>query len=132
MITNETVRRVTQVFTLGAKKYGDRNWEKGMDHSRLFSAAIRHLEAYWMGEDVDEEWGKHHLAHAGCCVLMLLASATRKIGKDDRPLQQMAEPRYDEAVRGSVEPSKRAWITAEDVESVVKIVEAAISADSRQ
>jgi hypothetical protein len=37
-----------------------------------------------MGEDYDPEWGLSHLAHAGFCIMALLASHLRSIGKDDR------------------------------------------------
>jgi hypothetical protein len=33
----------------GAKKYGDRNWEKGQPLSRYYDSAIRHLNKYLMG-----------------------------------------------------------------------------------
>jgi hypothetical protein len=52
-------RRIAQVFTKGAKKYGDRNWEKGMPFSRVLASALRHIESYKLG-DVSED----HLAHA--------------------------------------------------------------------
>jgi hypothetical protein len=34
---------------LGAKKYGDRNWEKGQPLSRYLDSACRHLAKYMMG-----------------------------------------------------------------------------------
>lgn len=64
---------------------GNRNWEKGMDWSRPFSALHRHLEAWWNGENHDPETGYSHLWHAGCCILFLIAYERRGIGKDDRP-----------------------------------------------
>lgn len=75
---------IAKVFTAGANKYSDRNWERGLDWGRIYGALQRHLNAFWSGEDIDDEWGYNHLAHAGCCMLMLLASYKRKIGKDDR------------------------------------------------
>lgn len=74
-----------EVFTYGAAKYEARNWEKGFDWSRIYGATLRHLWAWFRGEDIDKESGYHHLAHAACCVLMLLAMATRPVGRDDRP-----------------------------------------------
>lgn len=68
------------------KMGGERNWEKGMDFSRLFSAGQRHLIAWWEGETIDPESGLPHLAHAACCVLFLLALEKRGFKKnDDRP-----------------------------------------------
>ena len=76
---------VVQVLRHGAATYGDRNWETGLDYSRCFSAAMRHLTAWWAGEDNDPETGLSHLAHAACCLLFLLAYRTRGTGHDNRP-----------------------------------------------
>lgn len=75
---------IAQVLAVGADKYGADNWRAGAAWSRYFAAAMRHLWAYWRGEDLDAETGRHHLAHAACCVLFLLESARLKIGTDDR------------------------------------------------
>lgn len=68
------VRAVVRVLMFGARKYSPGNWahvENARD--RYFDAAIRHLVAWHAGERVDPESGLPHLAHAGCCVLFLLA-----------------------------------------------------------
>lgn len=44
----------------GAKKYEDRNWEKGIEYKLCFAAMMRHASLWWSGEDVDAE-GFHHL-----------------------------------------------------------------------
>lgn len=77
---------VADVLHYGAVKYAARNWEKGMDWGRLLAAALRHLAAWARGQNVDPESGKHHLAHAACCVLMLLALTMRNVGTDTRSL----------------------------------------------
>lgn len=76
---------IVSVLKEGAKKYAPRNWEKGMNWSRCYAACIRHLWKWWQGEDKDPEWGLSHLAHAGCCILFLLAYEKRVCGTDDRP-----------------------------------------------
>lgn len=52
-----------KVLTMGAQKYGDRNWEKGMVWSRLIGAMKRHIAAFESGEDYDPESGLLHMAH---------------------------------------------------------------------
>jgi hypothetical protein len=52
---------------------------------RPFSAAMRHLWAWWKGEQADPETGLPHLAHAACCLMFLMAYEKRRIGEDDRP-----------------------------------------------
>lgn len=75
---------VVAVLMYGATKYAPRNWEAGMRWGRLFAAAMRHMRAWWGGEDSDPETGLPHLAHAACCILFLLAYMKRKAGIDDR------------------------------------------------
>jgi len=76
---------VNQVFAYGAQKYGDYNWTGGMSWTRLFNAACRHLFAWLGGQEIDEESGLPHLAHATCCCLMLLSFSKNQNGEDDRP-----------------------------------------------
>jgi hypothetical protein len=52
-----TMRR-GRVMELGAKKYGIRNWEKGMPLSVFLASANRHFQQFMMGE-TDED----HIAH---------------------------------------------------------------------
>lgn len=76
---------ICEILTFGAVKYGDRNWERGMDWGRLFGAGQRHLWQWWGGENIDPETGKSHLLHALCCFVFLAAYEMRGIGKDTRP-----------------------------------------------
>ena len=75
---------VVQIFTDGAENYGERNWEKGMSWSRPFGAAMRHLWAFWRGEDLDPDSGRPHIAHAIVNGFFLLAYWKRGIGEDTR------------------------------------------------
>lgn len=81
------IAEIVNVLAHGAKKYAPRNWEKGLIYSRVYSAAMRHLTAWWQGEDNDKDSGLSHLAHAGCCILFLLTFVVEKRGDtlDDRP-----------------------------------------------
>jgi len=81
----DAVRAIVRVLAFGAGKYGDRNWEQGMVWSRCYSALLRHLTAWWEGDDKDAETGYSHLWHAGCCVMFLIAFEMRGLGYDDRP-----------------------------------------------
>lgn len=84
LLPPELVEGVSEVLTYGAKKYDDRNWEKGMKWSRVFGACMRHLWAWWRGEKNDPETGISHLKHAGCNIAFLIAYEERKVGEDDR------------------------------------------------
>lgn len=85
----DAVGAFVDVLTLGAAKYTDRNWEKGIQYSRLFAATQRHLIAWWEGQDTDPESGRSHLAHAVCNGLFLLAFVRRgRTELDDRPVER--------------------------------------------
>jgi hypothetical protein len=81
----DALEAITEILQFGAVKYSPRNWEKGMDWSRVYRATLSHLFKWWRGEATDEETGKSHLWHAGCCILFLIAYELRGVGKDDRP-----------------------------------------------
>lgn len=78
------LKEMAKVLGAGASKYGDWNWTGGFEWSRLYGAALRHLMAHKAGEDTDDETGLSHLAHAGCCILFLLAHEMYGLGVDDR------------------------------------------------
>ena len=80
----EAMEGTVKILTIGANKYSDRNWEKGMQWSRVFGALMRHLWKWFSGEDNDLETGESHLDHAACCIAFLQTYSKRKIGKDDR------------------------------------------------
>jgi hypothetical protein len=81
----DAFRAIIKVLMFGAKKYAPRNWEKGMAWSRCYDALIRHMTAWWEGEDKDAETGFSHLWHAGCCIVFLISYELRGVGNDDRP-----------------------------------------------
>ena len=69
MALHETVK----VLTFGSKKYSDDNWKKVPELKKRYYAAVqRHLWAWFRGEDLDQETGYHHLAHAQCCIMFIL------------------------------------------------------------
>lgn len=84
LLPPDSVEAILMVLQFGANKYGERNWERGMAWSRPYSALMRHMWAWWRGEIHDPETGITHLAHAGCCLLFLLAYENRGVGTDDR------------------------------------------------
>lgn len=84
LLPPDALLEVAGVLSFGAGKYAPRNWEKGMSWGRLTAALLRHVFAWMAGTDIDTESGFHHLSHAACCALMLLALVKRGHGTDDR------------------------------------------------
>lgn len=87
LLPPEMLEETAQVLAFGAAKYSANNWANGAHWSRYFSAMMRHMWAWWRGEDNDPETGMSHLAHAACCLGFLMAYQRRNIGQDDRPCQ---------------------------------------------
>ena len=85
LLPPELLEEVARVLTFGAHKYSARNWELGMAWSRPFGALMRHMWAWWRGEEKDPETGYSHLAHAACCIAFLVSYEARNTGTDDRP-----------------------------------------------
>lgn len=85
LVPPEAVFALATVFTYGANKYSDRNWEGGMRWGRVFAAMMRHAWAWWRGEDLDPESGYPHVWHVLACAAMLVTYWDRKVGEDDRP-----------------------------------------------
>ena len=88
LVPYDAVTAIAEVLTFGANKYGERNWEKGINYNRLFRALMGHMWDWWRGAGPDAETGLSHLAHAGCCILFLLAYEARNMTHlDNRPRQ---------------------------------------------
>ena len=97
LIPVEALEMVAEVFRYGAFKYAPRNWEKGMNYSRMYSSAMRHLLAFWGGEDEDLESGLPHMAHAAWNCLCLLQYCLGNYSRfDDRPGFPGGRPEYME------------------------------------
>lgn len=73
-----------KVWEYGAKKYARNNWQKGMNWSVPLACALRHLAKFQAGEDLDEETGLPHIAHAMCNLRMLTLYAKTFPEGDDR------------------------------------------------
>jgi hypothetical protein len=73
----------------GARKYGPYNWrEKSVVAHIYVDAAMRHLAAWFEGEEVAPDSGVHHLGHAlACCAILLDAQENGNL-IDDRPVDE--------------------------------------------
>jgi hypothetical protein len=81
----EALQELGRVYAFGSEKYEDYNFRKGYAWSLSFDAMLRHLFAWWGGEDRDRESGLYHLAHATWHGFTLLLFAVTGKGTDDRP-----------------------------------------------
>lgn len=77
---------VVEVGEMGAKKYGNYNYKKGMPVTKYIDAAYRHIFKKWLwgGVDYDDESNLHHLAHGAWNILAALEQMMLKPELDDR------------------------------------------------
>lgn len=61
------------------------NWAKGMPWSVPYECALRHLDKFYRGEDIDADTGEQHIDLAICNLLMLKHYQTAYREGDDRP-----------------------------------------------
>lgn len=102
LIPPEALEALAAVYTMGAGKYDDRNWEKGLSWSRVFAAVQRHLWSFWKGEDEDPESGLLHLAHAAWGCFALIHHSLLRRNKDDRPVK-VTEREHDRLLKKRLE-----------------------------
>jgi hypothetical protein len=70
----------------GARKYGRHNYRiAGVRASVYYDAALRHLMAWWEGEDIDPDSGLPHLVKAMACLCVIRDSVVNGNWVDDRP-----------------------------------------------
>jgi hypothetical protein len=79
LIPPEAMQGLAQALTYGATKYGDRNWEGGLNPGRVFAALQRHLWAWHGGEKTDPESGLSHLDHVLVNAAFLKAYEARSV-----------------------------------------------------
>lgn len=93
LLPPSAMKRLARHFENGAKKYGDRNWEKGQPLTRYADSALRHLFAALDGA-VDED----HLAAVAWNVMALLetmeniATGHLPVSLDDWPHYWVGRP----------------------------------------
>jgi len=85
------ILQIGQAMKDGERKYGLMNWrEHTVSASVYYDAALRHLLAWWDGEDTASDSGVDHLAHVAACMAIVMdAKAAGKLN-DDRPLKGQA------------------------------------------
>ncbi len=88
LIPPEVMFGMAELYRLGAKKYADRNWEKGLLFMRTFAAMQRHAWAWAMGQDYAPDDGQHHMLSVAWCAFVIFTFFIRGQDEplDDRPV----------------------------------------------
>jgi len=88
---------VAEAMANGATKYGPYNWrESKISSSVYYAAMLRHIFAWWDGEDFAEDSGVHHLAHAAACIALILDTTQTEFLNDNRPPAIRQERKNDD------------------------------------
>lgn len=87
LIPPEAILGLADLYAMGARKYADRNWEKGMSYTRLLGALVRHAMAYLSGENYATDDKQHHMLSVAWCALAIFTFDCRGLAPewDDRP-----------------------------------------------
>jgi hypothetical protein len=71
----------------GASKYGRHNYRhSGVRASVYYDAAMRHLMAWWEGEDIDPDSGMSHITKCLTTLVVLRDAQQHGMCTDDRPI----------------------------------------------
>lgn len=101
LVSPFALERIAMWYELGARKYADRNWEKGIPFGRLIQSGIRHM-IRWMKGDRSED----HLA--AVCWNVMAMMHFEETGQAEEwnnyPAYRKAEPH--EPRRSMAEPGK--------------------------
>lgn len=101
LVPPSAVAALAEAFADGAKKYGPYNWrEKTISSSVYYGACLRHIQAWWDGEDLAEDSGLPHLHHALACLAMLIDGKSVDKLNDNRP------------PKGAASKMQKAWLEA--------------------
>lgn len=85
LIPPRALAYVAICFADGGFKYQPYNWHvEKISASVYYGAMLRHIFAWWCGEKYASD-GHHHLAHAACCLLMILDVEGSDKLNDNRP-----------------------------------------------
>lgn len=86
LVPSAFVHQIAAVLGHGAAKYGAWNWrDKKPATSAYMAASLRHLFAWFDGQDTDPESGFTHLAHAAATLAIIMDAIACGNVVDDRP-----------------------------------------------
>lgn len=108
LIPAEFVWALAEHYGKGAKKYEDRNWERGYKWSLSVDALLRHLNQWLMGENNDEETGTNHLIAVAWHACALFIFQLRNLGTNDVRAKG-PEPEKEESRKDAIDDAHRSF-----------------------
>ena len=65
------LKNMVAVMEFGTSKYERNNWKKGFTKEALLDSLLRHVDAFYSGEDIDPESGEPHVGSIMCNAMFL-------------------------------------------------------------
>lgn len=84
LIPPSFLMELAEHYGKGAEKYESHNWARGYEWSKSYDALMRHLTAFWGGEDIDAETGSKHIIAVAWHAIALSHFMDRFPEYDDR------------------------------------------------
>lgn len=85
-IPSEVMAEIGLAMMEGARKYGRHNYRVvGVRASVYYDALMRHITAWWEGEDIDPDSGLNHVVKALSSLTVLRDAMINEKLTDDRP-----------------------------------------------
>ena len=79
LVPHKALNDVMQRYLAGAEEYGENNWKLGMKNSVLYDSTMRHLMAFWTGDESED-----HLGAALWNIMGLIDNVDKRPDMDDR------------------------------------------------
>ena len=92
LIPPEPIRLLAVLYGVGAKKYEERNWEKGLPYSNMYNSLMRHLDSWQKREEIDPDTGSLHLVSALWNIVGLIEFTQTHPEMDDRAPKKKEQP----------------------------------------
>ena len=84
LVQPEFILGVAGVMTFGVDKHGEYDYLDSHSLSEYYNKAMRHLLAFWSGQDNDPETGLSHLFHAAANLNIMFHLLNKHPDRDDR------------------------------------------------
>lgn len=112
LIPVEPLSLLAELYGNGAKKYVAHNFRNGYEWSKSYDAAMRHMNAFWSGEDIDPEMQVPHVICAAWHMFTLTCFMIEHPEHDDR---YKAEMPLFEQMREALRPEKAPQVFAQPI-----------------
>lgn len=97
VVSSQVVMEMALGMMEGARKYGSHNYRvAGVRASVYYDATMRHLMAFWEGQDIDPASGISHISKAMSSLHVLRDAMLQEMWTDDRPPKALNQDWVDE------------------------------------